>query len=234
MKTKQEKAPVAGLVKISPGLFYSVDRSLEPRDGSKHELHFNAKIYGTLADGQNYERRILGTMEVTIIRGTAFYDQSTDPWSIFDSEGGLAEAGEMLINFKEAEYKAIVSKLFGDAFLGDNFIHIQKLKVSQAARRQKLGLLAMRTLISDWGETGSLAVLKPFPLQFASQPTLSTAARGDVAARKKLSRYYELAGFRAIGKTGFMGLCCAEIQPGIDAPEHFYIDPNEWEKLELL
>ena len=234
MKTKQETAPPAVLAEIYPGLFYCVDRSLEPRDESKHELHFDAKIYGTLADGQNYERRILGTMEVTIIRGNAFYDQSANPWAIFDSEGELAEAGEMLINFTKSEYKPVVSKLFGNAFLGDNFIHIQKLKVSPAARGQKLGLLAMGALISDWGETSSLAILKPFPLQFAIQQTKSTIAGKEAAAIKKLRKYYELAGFRAIGKSGFMGFCCAEGQPRIDASECFYIDLNEWEKLELL
>lgn len=77
---------------------------------------------------------------------------------------------------------------FGDVLI------IHDMKIAPKYRGHKLGLLAMLQTIKTMGGGCSMAVIKPFPLQFSGEVTEKNQKKFD-AALKKLNEYWERVGF---------------------------------------
>jgi ribosomal protein S18 acetylase RimI-like enzyme len=84
-----------------------------------------------------------------------------------------------------------------------NMLILDRLEILPQFRRQHLGLRYMRAAITRFGMGCRIAVMKPFPLQFADNVSKSNTADFR-AATAKLKRYYAREGFESLRGSDLM------------------------------
>ena len=175
----------------------------------------------------------VGTFSVLVVDLETAINEGEEPFHVFDSDSKTAPYyGPLYLqrSWSGADFRASVTRaVCGDESLWrPNLLILERLAVYPEHRGQGVGLLAIRGLIERFRMGIGLIVMKPFPLQFESEPTspkdVETRRRlgldgfrmGYKPALAKLRSYYATLGFRCIPRTSLMGL----------APENYIPDPD--------
>jgi GNAT superfamily N-acetyltransferase len=173
----------------------------------------------------------VGTFSILVVDLETAINEGVEPFHVFDSDSKTAPYyGPLYLqrSWSGTDFRASVTRaVCGDESIWrPNLLILDRLAVYPEHRGQGVGLLAIRGLIERFRMGIGLIVMKPYPLQFESEPTspkdvetrrrlgLDDFRMGYKPALAKLRSYYATLGFRCIPRTSLMGL----------APEHYVPD----------
>jgi len=133
----------------------------------------------------------------------------------------LAEVVSAFWNPAKLRFVPAIENLFPDQ---SALLYLQLLQIEDAHRGRDLGLATIAACLERFGNSnaGTLAILKPCPLQFAEGPldealVAKYAARGFTTESKRafasLTKHWARLGFRRIAKTDFWAWSCDQATP---------------------
>lgn len=213
-------------VELSVSIDYSMSRSLgNTSDYSDYLNKVCGRITGYGCLGQQCETVEIGRLRLYVIQVGNATNDSADLNGVFDTTQETLDAGSVVYDGSYHEFEPTVAMLFEDAFPTDDLLLLDRLEIYPPFRGQKLGLTILHQAIRDWSGGCSLAVMKPFPLQFGaavkkseswSQLRLDTFPSKKATAFSRLRAYYEKLGFVRIGKSEFFALCPKQEMPSAE------------------
>ena len=171
----------------------------------------------------------VGSFSSLVIDVESVITEGVHPFDVFDTFSKTAPYYQSLYlqrSWSGADFRKTVFKaVFGDeSAWRPNLLILDRLEVFPEHRGHQVGIAALRGLIERFRMGTGLIVMKPYPLQFESEPVRPE----DIEYRKqlgldnfrmgfkplaKLRGYYSSLGFRLIPRTSLMGL----------APEHYIV-----------
>ena len=180
---------------------------------------FLTPIYGEITDVEDEEERVktpCGHVTGLLIHCANFGNDGARLLDVADSDSQEAyDAICAVFDSDTMEPNHDVSKITEDCPWGNVFI-VKELVVHPNHRGQNLGLFTLHDIIKRFGESASIIIIKPYPLQFNAGMTQEKIlekgytflnAQGnplsEAQAIKKLRTHYAKIGFQRVGKTEF-------------------------------
>ena len=156
--------------------------------------------------------QFIGEFECSLVDiGSALGQESFR--DIFDaSSSALGEVRDLLYGDADGphlspELERILSEMTDAEYLvNQNVLYIDRLELHDEYRDRGLGLRALDGLLRAESSSFGLAVLKAFPLQYASSTRPQVRPKEFKRDTPKLMKHYERLGFRGIPRTMFMVL----------------------------
>jgi hypothetical protein len=136
-------------------------------------------------------------------------ERPVSTYEVFDEHSGeLLEVFEKFFDIKTGDLREDLElESLGDLLL------VNEVQIDHEHRGRNLGLLAMRRVFKEFGSGCSLAIIKPFPLQYSSNVT-DANKKAFLDGQKKLRDYWGRLGFRRFGNTHYSYLDLALRIPG--------------------
>jgi hypothetical protein len=159
------------------------------------------------------DRRFIGKARLFRINADLALGDGIDLHSLCDYSQNTLDCGYGVYDFNEEVFSPKVEELFELIPFSLNILLIDRMEIDPPYRGRMIGLITLIKLIRRYQKGCSLAVIKPFPLQYAG------VVKGQEEAferdREKLVRYYARLGFERIPGTDFYAISLAYRFPTI-------------------
>ncbi|MGJ8640714.1 MAG: hypothetical protein ACSHYA_15090 [Opitutaceae bacterium] len=173
------------------------------------------------------EEQEIGEIKLAYIDVVSAEDDGCGLFSLFDADSLPSTYCFTLYNLDEYGWTDLVYETFGDELFNNNLLIIHRIKLLSKFRGHKIGLLAIRRSIQQFGHGCGLVYLKamPYQVELRKKDTiepgdfdkygLSKFAADQSIATQQLESHYQQAGFIKITGSDLMAINLANEFPSM-------------------
>lgn len=173
------------------------------------------------------DKQEIGKIELIYIDVVSAEEDDINLFTLFDLEAGMGDYCYPLYDLDEYDWSKRVYESLEDHLTNLNLLIIHRVKLLPKFRGQKIGLLAIRRSIQQFGNGCGLVCLiaKPYQVELSEKDSmnpgdyekygLSQFAEDKSTATRQLETYYKKMGFIPLRKRNLMALNLAKIFPSM-------------------
>ena len=194
---------------------------------STNSDNFIQKITGSIvaSSWDSETEQTIGEIQLAYIDIVSAQEDGCDLYSLFDADSLPSTYCFTLYDLDEYGWSDTVYQSFGDSLFNDNLLIIHRIKLLSEFRGQKIGLLAIRRSIQQFGHGCGLVCLtaKPYQIELRDKNPidqgeyekydLSRFTSEKSTATQDLEAYYQQAGFIKLPGSKLMAINLAVTFP---------------------